>query len=90
MPNIKGIDLSGGIKILSGEINTADAHYSRANIEKYLSSHTIAKTEETVNSYLSNTIKDEQIRIHIYSVSPLRCICIVADPSVVIPDNWWG
>ena len=89
MPNIKGIDLSDGIKILSGEIHTPDAHYTEAQLANYLAAHTIAQTETFVNNYLSNAINNEQIRVHIFSTSPLKATCIMANPDVVIPANWW-
>lgn len=90
MPNVKGIDLSDGIKIISGEKNTLDAHYNRAALENYLASHSIEQAETAANKFLGNAIKSEQIRVHIFSVSPLRYTCIVANQDVVIPNNWWG
>ncbi len=97
MPNIKGIVLHNpddpndltGVKILSGEVNTPDAHYTKSQIETYLLSHDIAHTETQINNFLSNAIKGEQIRVHIFSASPLKVTCIVANWNAVIPDNWW-
>ena len=89
MPNIKGIDLSDGVKILSGEINTLSPHFTAAQITSYLASRSIAQTETQVNNFLSNAIKGEQIQIHIFSTSPLKVTCIVANLGVVIPPNWW-
>lgn len=90
MPNIKGIDLSDGIRIISGEVNTPDAWYNGTNLQNYLATHTIAQTETTVNAFLANVITTEQIRIHIFSISPLRYTCGVWNAGVTIPSNWWG
>lgn len=89
MPNIKGIDLSDGITILSGELNTPDAVLSRAEMLLHKLDWSVEKIENFCNDYLENKIKGEQIRVHIYSLDPLKYNVIVADPGVVIPDNWW-
>lgn len=93
MPSIAGIDLSDGIKIMLGKdkagVDVAPAHYNAANLANYLASHTIAQTETTVNNFLANALTGDQVRIHIFSISPLRYTCIVANPGVVISANWW-
>jgi len=88
MPNIKGQDLSGGIKILSGDLSRLDAHYTKVDLENYLSSHSIVKAEQVVGDYLGSIV-GEIVRVHIYSVSPLRYNVCVADSPEKIPDNWW-
>ena len=96
MPNIRGIDLSDGVRILSGEITPPTAQYSAAQFPNYLASHSIAQTETTVNNFLENAIKGEQIRIHIFSVSPLKVTCVVANKfnqdgtPYVVPADWWA
>jgi len=96
VPNIRGIELTDGVKILSGEKNTPDAQYSAAQFQAYLASHTIAQTETTVNNFLNNLLPAERVMVHIFSTSPLKVTCIVANrwnmdgTPVVIPDNWWG
>jgi len=90
MPNIKGIDLTNGIKILAGEIGTPDALISKAEILLHKIDWSIEKIENFCNDYLENKIKYEQIRVHIYSLEPLRYNVIVADPSVEIPNDWWA
>jgi len=93
MPSIAGIDLSDGIKILLGKnqqgVDVPPAWYNSTNLANYLAAHTIAQTETTVNKFLADRLNGDQVRIHIFSTSPLRYICIVANHDVVIPDNWW-
>lgn len=89
MPNIKGIDLSDGVNIISGEINLPDAWYDRNAIQNYLEHHTIEECEDDANAFLENHLSGEQVRIHIFSVDPLNVTCIVANAGVDIPDNWW-
>jgi len=89
MPNIKGIDLSDGVKILAGEVNTQDQKFSEADFVNYLATHTIEQTETQANNFLANACPGEQVRVHIFSASPLKVTCIVANADVVIPDNWW-
>ena len=89
MPNIKGIDLSDGVQILSGEINTPNRHFTQADIEAYLATHDVAATEEQVNNFLASACPNDQIRVHIISTSPLQIACIVANRDYTIPDNWW-
>lgn len=90
MPNIKGIDLSDGIKILSGEVNISDAHLERAEILLHKLDWPIAKIEDFCNEYLESRIPYEQIRVHIYSLEPLRYTVIVADLGYEIPNDWWA
>jgi hypothetical protein len=93
MPSIAGIDLTDGIKILLGRdkngVVVAPVHYNATNLANYLASHTIAQTENTVNNFLANYLQSDQVRVHIFSVSPLRYTCLVADPGVTIPPDWW-
>ncbi len=94
MPSIKGIDLSDGIKILLG-IGGADVHYNATALANYLSNHTIAQTETVVNNFLAGYLPSDQVKVHIFSVSPLKYICIVANrfnldgTPYIIPANWW-
>ena len=89
MPNIKGIDLSDGIKILSGEVNTADAWYAKAAMIADFGNKPIAQCETIANNFLANKFPGEQIQVHIFSLSPLKVTCIVANLGVVIPSDWW-
>lgn len=93
MPSIAGIDLSDGIKILLGKdklgVDVLPAHYNAASLANYLASHTIVQTETVVNNFLANRLQGDQVRIHIFSTVPLRYTCLVANPGVVIPANWW-
>jgi hypothetical protein len=94
MPSIVGIDLSDGIKILLGKdkagVDVPPVWYNEANLTNYLASHTIAQTEDTVNKFLKEYFPSDQVMVHIFSTSPLKYTCIVADVGVVIPDNWWS
>lgn len=89
MPNIKGIDKSEGIRIRSGEVNTPDALLNKAEVLLHRLDWPVDKIENFCNDYLESHIPYEQIRVHIYSLDPLSYNITVADPSFVIPDNWW-
>ena len=97
MPSIVGIDLSDGIKILLGKdnngVDVTPGWYKKAALEAYLTgppAHTIAQTETFLNGWLTNAIgTGDQVKVHIFSASPLRYTCIVANTGVVIPTNWW-
>ena len=95
MPNIKGIDLSDGIKILSGTGGT-DIEYPRVAMVVAFGSRTIAQCETIANNFLASRWAYDQIKVHIYSLTPLRYTTIVANwynfdgTPYVIPDNWWG
>ncbi len=98
-PSIAGIDLSDGIKILLGKdkngVEVPAAHYNTTALANYLANHTIAQTETRANNFLANYLPSDQVRVHIFSVSPLRYTCIVANKynfdgtPYVIPANWW-
>lgn len=91
MPNIKGIDLSDGVKILSGNMNWGNIGLTAMQITSYLAGHTVAQAETYIASFLKAGMigQGEQIRVHIFTASPLKLTCIVANQDVVIPDNWW-
>ena len=105
MPSIKGIDLSDGITILGAD--DIPYQFSEAQIVSYLEGHDIAHTEEQAANWLNVNVlnkQNDQCKVHIYSVSPLKVGCIVAivnysewdeelqewvTKQYVIPDNWW-
>lgn len=87
MPNIKGIDLSDGVKILSGTITKGDVHFNAAAIKKY---NTPQLAEDAANKWLAANMETEQVRVHVFSLDPLIVTCIVANKDVIIPDDWWG
>ncbi|XUX01207.1 MAG: hypothetical protein TUN42_04255 [Dehalogenimonas sp.] len=95
MPNINRIDLSDGIRIVSGEINTPDVLYARAEMLASFTNKTIAQCEAIANNFLANRLPNEQVKVHIFSLSPLNFTVIVANKYLfdgtpyVIPDNWW-
>jgi hypothetical protein len=86
VPNIKGIDLSDGVKILSGTITAPDIHFNAAAIKKY---NTPQLAEDAANKWFAFNFTTEQVRVHVYSLDPLKVTCIVANIGVPIPDNWW-
>lgn len=92
MPNIKGIDLSDGVKILSGNMTWGDISLTATQIQSYLNNHTITQTEAYINSFLKAGMigQGEQVRVHIFTTNPLKLTCIVANLDIAIPDNWWG
>lgn len=102
MPSIAGIDLSDGIKILLGNdrlgVQVTPAWYRHADLEAYLTgppAHTVAEAEDAAGKFLTNLLQSDQVKIHIFTVSPLKYTCIVANKIAedgtpyVIPDNWW-
>jgi len=96
MPSISGIELSDGIKILLGSdklgVQVTPAWYKKADLEAYLAgppAHTVAQAEAAVGTFLTNLLQGDQVRVHIFTVSPLTYTCIVANRDVVIPPNWW-
>ena len=90
MPNIKGIDLSDGVKILSGEIGISDALITKAEMLLHKIDWSIEKIENFCNDWLENKIPNEQIRVHIFSLEPLRYTAMVTDPDAIVPDDWWA
>ena len=94
MPSIAGIDLSDGIRILTGR-GGVDISYSRAAMVADAGNKNITQVEDVFNNYLSNKWPYDQIRVHIYSLSPLSYTIIVANQfnfdgtPYVISANWW-
>jgi hypothetical protein len=95
MPSIAGIDLADGIKILMGTGGT-NPQYTSAQLASYLAAHTIAQTETTVNNFLAGYLPSDQVKVHIFSVSPLKYTVYVSNRQKddgtpnVIPANWWA
>jgi len=90
MPNIKSIDLSDGITIL--DASDIPHQYSEADIVAYLQSHSIEQTEEQVAKWLNANVfadQNDQCKVHIYSVSPLKVGCIVAIVNYSVNEPYW-
>lgn len=80
MPNIRGIDLSDGVTIL--DASNVPHQFSAADIEAYLLTHDIAQTEAQAENWLNANYFDDtndQCKVKILSVSPLKVTCIVAN-----------
>jgi len=93
MPSIAGIDLSDGVKIILGDGSVTELHLNAAAIRNY---NTPVLAEDAANKWFAKNYKEDQIRVHVFSLDPLKVTCIVAnwrDPQtlepIVIPDNWW-
>ena len=92
MPNIKGIDLSDGVKIVSGLTDVADLHLNAAAIKFY---DTPEKATDAANKWLKDRFP-EQVQVHVFTLDPLDVTCIVANNSYpntglpyTIPEDWW-
>ena len=52
--------------------------------------NTVQKLEDYLNNeWLPTVAGDYQIKVHIFSVSPLTLTAFTADIGESIPENWW-
>lgn len=85
MPPIRAVTLQGtAISFLDvrGVLRTFDASQIPAGA-------TIAQAEAAANTWLANNISAAQVRIHIFSLSPLRWVPGVWNLGLPIAANWW-
>jgi hypothetical protein len=53
------------------------------------SANTIAKAETFANNWLASNVDGYQMRVHVFSLNPLRITIGTWDLGLDIPANWW-
>ena len=105
MPNITRLDVNPAVGITIYDKNGNPYTFTNAEIEDYLSGHSVEKTEEQVVDWANANIfakENDQCALKILSVSPLDYRFIVAIKNYPvfengewvtyqyqIPDEWW-
>ena len=51
---------------------------------------TAQKAEDAINAWLVANITDYQVRVHVFSLSPLRVTVGTWNTGASIPQNWWN
>ena len=51
--------------------------------------NTAAKAETWANTWLAANVLDCQVRVHVFSLSPLSWTCGTWNLGLPIPDGWW-
>jgi hypothetical protein len=98
MPSIEAINPNNGIQILLGKnaagLAVGVISLTNTAMATMFSGKTIAQSETLANNSLKTSLTNaginDQIKVHIWSLNPLRYIVRVANPGYVYPTNWWG